>query len=92
MTPFFTPDADTEQRLARRLLDVLIRAALLLAMAILCYRVLAPFLPLAIWAVIFAVTLYPLQLRIRGASWGKAGSLPRPCWCCSGSRCSSCLS
>ena len=45
MTPFSIPDADLERRLARRLLDVLIRATLLLAMALLCYRVLAPFLP-----------------------------------------------
>ena len=73
MTPVFTPDADTEQRLARRLLDVLIRAALLLAMAILCYRVLAPFLSLAIWALIFAVTVYPLHLRIAARLGGRPG-------------------
>jgi len=35
-------DADVERRLARRLLEVLIRATFLLAMALLCYRVLAP--------------------------------------------------
>jgi predicted PurR-regulated permease PerM len=73
MTPFSTPDADLERRLGRRLLDVLIRAALLLGMALLSYRVLAPFIPLTIWALIFAVTLYPLHLRIAahlgGRSW-----------------------
>jgi predicted PurR-regulated permease PerM len=73
MTPFSTPDADFERRLARRLLDVLIRATLLLAMALLCYRVLAPFLPLAIWALIFAVTLYPLHLRIAAHLGGRPG-------------------
>jgi predicted PurR-regulated permease PerM len=73
MTPFSTPDADLERRLARRLLEVLIRATLLLAMALLCYRVLAPFLPLAIWAVIFAVTLYPLHLRIAAHLGGRHG-------------------
>ena len=73
MTAFSTPDADLERRLARRLLDVLIRAALLLAMALLCYRVLAPFLPLAIWALIFAVTLYPLHLRIAARLGGRPG-------------------
>ena len=36
MTPFSTSDADLEQRLARRLLDVLIRATVLLAVALLC--------------------------------------------------------
>jgi len=79
MTPLPTPsadpapDADLERRLARRLLDVLIRAALLLAMAVLCYRVMAPFLSLAIWALIFAVTLYPLHLRIAAHLGGRSG-------------------
>jgi predicted PurR-regulated permease PerM len=73
MTPLSTPDADFEQRLARRLLDVLIRATLLLAMALLCYRVLAPFLPLAIWSLIFAVTLSPLHLRIAAHLGGRSG-------------------
>jgi predicted PurR-regulated permease PerM len=73
MTPFSTPDADLERRLARRLLDVLIRAALLVAMALLCYRVLAPFLPLAIWALIFAVTFYPLHQRIAAQFGGRSG-------------------
>ena len=66
-------DADFERRLARRLLEVLIRATLLLAMALLCYRVLAPFLPLAIWALIFAVTLYPLHLRMAAYLGGRSG-------------------
>jgi hypothetical protein len=60
VTPLPIPDADLERRLARRLLDVLIRATRLLAMALLCYRVLAPFHSLAIWALIIAVTVYPL--------------------------------
>ena len=68
-----TSDADLERRLARRLLDVLIRAALLVGMAMLCYRVLAPFLPLAIWALIFAVTLYPLHLRVAARLGGRSG-------------------
>ena len=51
----------------------LIRATFLLAMGVLCYRVLAPFLPLAIWAVIFAVTLYPLHLRIAAHLGGRSG-------------------
>jgi predicted PurR-regulated permease PerM len=71
--PFSTADPEFERRLARRLLEVLIRATLLLAMALLCYRVLAPFLPLAIWALIFAVTLYPLHLRIAVHLGGRSG-------------------
>src|ERR1700733_625900 len=66
-------DPEFERRLARRLLEVLIRATLLLAMALLCYRVLAPFLPLAIWALILAVTLYPLHQRIAAHLGGRSG-------------------
>jgi len=49
-----------EKRFASRLLDVLIRAGIVLAAAMLCYRVFAPFLTLTIWALILAVTLYAL--------------------------------
>jgi predicted PurR-regulated permease PerM len=73
MMTFSTPDPDLERRLARRLLDVLVRATVLLAVALLCYRVLVPFLPLAIWALIFAVTLYPLHLRITAHLGGRRG-------------------
>jgi predicted PurR-regulated permease PerM len=66
-------DADFERRLARRLLEVLIRATLLLAMALLCYRVLAPFLSLAIWALIIAVTVYPLHRRMAAYLGGRPG-------------------
>ncbi|MGO9390904.1 AI-2E family transporter [Rhodoblastus sp.] len=73
MTPFSTPNEDLERRLARRLLEVLIRGALLLGMASLCYRVLAPFLPLAIWALIFAVILYPLHALVAARLGGRRG-------------------
>ena len=53
--------SESEQRTASRLLDVLIRAGLVLALAMLCYRVFSPFLTLMAWAVILAVTLYPLH-------------------------------
>jgi predicted PurR-regulated permease PerM len=47
-----------------RLLDVLIRAALLGAVAVLCYQIFSPFLALVIWSVILAVALYPLHQRL----------------------------
>ena len=52
---------------------VIWRATVLLAVALLCYRILAPFLSLAIWALIFAVTLYPLHLRITAYLGGRRG-------------------
>jgi predicted PurR-regulated permease PerM len=78
MTPLSIPDADLERRLAHRLLDVLIRATLLLAMALLCYRVLAPFLSLAICALIIAVTVYPLHRCIAAYLGGRPGLAATP--------------
>jgi predicted PurR-regulated permease PerM len=55
------------------LLDVLIRAALILALAVLCYQIFSPFLALMLWAVILAVTLYPLQRLLAGKMGGRQG-------------------
>ena len=44
-----------------RLLDVLIRAGLILALAMLCFQIFSPFLVLMVWALILAITLYPLN-------------------------------
>jgi predicted PurR-regulated permease PerM len=55
------------------LLDVLIRAGLILAMAILCYQVVSPFLTLMVWALILAVTLYPLHQSLASKIGGKQG-------------------
>ena len=68
-----TPDRTLERRFASQLLDVMIRAGILLAVVILCYRVFAPFLTIAVWALIFAVTLYPLHLAIVRRLNGRQG-------------------
>lgn len=57
--------------LSRGLLDVLIRAGLVAVLAISCFQVFRPFLNLMVWALILAVTLYPLQVRLT------AGPVPR---------------
>lgn len=67
------PDAEFEKRLAARLLDVLIRAGLILAMAALCYQVFSPFLTLMVWALILAVMLYPMHQAMAGKLGGRQG-------------------
>ena len=67
------PDLDLEQRVASRLMDVLIRAGLILAMAALCFRVFSPFLNLTIWALILAVTIYPLHQSLAAKLGGRQG-------------------
>ena len=68
-----TPDIQLEHRIASRLLDVLIRAGLIVALALLCYRVFSPFLTLMVWALILAVTLFPLQQLIARRIGGRQG-------------------
>jgi len=64
-----TPDIELDSRSASRLLDVLIRAGLILALALLCFQIFSPFLSLMVWALILAVTLYPLHQRL-AVRWG----------------------
>jgi predicted PurR-regulated permease PerM len=42
-------------------MDVLVRIVVVGALAILCYQIFSPFLTLAVWSIILAVTLYPLH-------------------------------
>src|SRR5262245_2710980 len=67
------PDYDFEQRVSSRLLDVLIRAGLIGVLAVLCYVVFAPFLTLMVWAIILAVTLYPLNESLAHRIGGRPG-------------------
>jgi predicted PurR-regulated permease PerM len=66
-------DPEFEGRIADLLLDVLIRAGLVLALAMLCFQIFAPFLSLMTWALILAVTLYPLHLRLAAKIGGRQG-------------------
>jgi len=66
-------ELDVERRLASIFLDVLIRAGLILAMIVLCYRVFAPFSTMMAWALILAVTLYPLHQSIAARLGGRQG-------------------
>jgi predicted PurR-regulated permease PerM len=66
-------DQELEQRLVTPLLDVLIRAGLILGLAMLCYRVFSPFLTLMVWALILAVMIYPLHQYLAGKIGGRQG-------------------
>ena len=68
-----TPDPVLEGRQASQLLDVLIRAGLVFALAMLCYRIFSPFLTLMVWAVTLAVAMYPLHQRLAYRLGGKQG-------------------
>jgi predicted PurR-regulated permease PerM len=68
-----TADPAPEQQKSSMLLDVLIRAGLLFALVVLCYRIFAPFLTLMVWALILAVALYPLHQMLARRIGGRQG-------------------
>ncbi len=65
--------SESERRKSSQLLDVLIRAGLIFALAALCYRIFAPFLTLMVWALILAVAMYPLHQWLARKVGGKQG-------------------
>ncbi len=67
------PDHELEDRLARRLLDIFIRAGLVLALVLLCYQIFSPFMTMMLWALILAVTIYPLHQMLAARIGGKQG-------------------
>jgi predicted PurR-regulated permease PerM len=71
--PPWPPDDGFGRRVASHLLDVLIRAGLIGVLAVLCYIVFAPFLTLMAWALILAITLYPLHRTLARKIGGRQG-------------------
>ena len=57
MNPTPQPDPEAKSAVSSNLLDVMIRGALILALAVLCYQVFSPFLSLMAWSIILAVTM-----------------------------------
>lgn len=68
-----THDEELMARGASRLMDIFIRAGMVLALVLLCYRVFSPFLTLMVWALILAVTLFPLHQMIARRIGGRQG-------------------
>ena len=73
MSTLNDPNREFESRASALLLDVFIRAGLVLALAVLCFQVFFPFLSLMAWALILAVTLYPLHQSIAVRIGGRQG-------------------
>jgi predicted PurR-regulated permease PerM len=63
-----------EKRFSDRALDVLIRAGLVLALTLLCYQIMQPFVTMLVWAVILAVTLYPVHQKLANMLGGRQGA------------------
>ena len=73
MNTQYEPDHELEDRLSGRLLDVFIRVGLVLVLVLLCYLIFSPFLTMMLWALILAITIYPLHQRLAARIGGKQG-------------------
>jgi predicted PurR-regulated permease PerM len=67
------PTSSSEKAFTRNLLDVLIRAGLITVLVLFCFQIFSPFRDLMLWSLIMAITLYPLQQRLRGPLGHKDG-------------------
>lgn len=59
--------------LAKELMDIFIRGGLVAFMVFTCLRIFSPFTGLLIWALILAVTLYPLHQQVAGRLGNRQG-------------------
>jgi predicted PurR-regulated permease PerM len=73
MSTLYDPNPEFERRASAFLLDVLIRASLVLALAVLCFQVFSPFLSLMATGLILATTLYPLHQSVAAKIGGRQG-------------------
>ncbi|BCX68333.1 MULTISPECIES: AI-2E family transporter [Pseudomonas] len=69
------PSPLSEKAMSRGLLDVLIRAGLILVLVLFCFQIFSPFRDLMLWSVILAITLYPLQEKLTGPLGQKEGRI-----------------
>lgn len=60
--------------LSKDLVDVFVRVGLIAFLVVMSVRVVAPFLGIASWALVLAVTLYPLQQGLANRMGGRQGS------------------
>ncbi|MFT4767467.1 MAG: putative PurR-regulated permease PerM, partial [Glaciecola sp.] len=72
-------DVDAVRKfLSRDFMDFCIRLGLIVAVVVACERIFAPFIPIMLWGVILAVSLYPVFLSLcqrTGFSAGRAATL-----------------
>jgi predicted PurR-regulated permease PerM len=69
------PTSLSEKTWTRELLDVLIRAGLIVVLVLFCFDIFSPFRDLMLWSVILAITLYPLQRKLLGPMGHKEGRI-----------------
>jgi predicted PurR-regulated permease PerM len=67
------PDYELQKRISRQLIDIYIQVGLIILLLMMCFAIFKPFLSLMLWAVLLAVTMYPLHRIIAKRLGGKQG-------------------
>ena len=68
-----TENTELSSTLSAELTDIFVRVGLILFLVVMSVRVFSPFMGLLLWALILAVTLYPLHQRLASRMGGKQG-------------------
>ena len=68
-----TDNSDSRNLSPKELTEVLIRITIIITLAVLCFRIFAPFMNLMLWALILAVALYPMHQGLARRLGGKPG-------------------
>nr|MBS0020115.1 AI-2E family transporter [Gammaproteobacteria bacterium] len=66
-------NATFRKLLSQDLVEVMIRVGIIAFVVVMCVRIVAPFAGLVLWALILAVSLYPLQRRLAERLRGRQG-------------------
>ena len=62
-----------QKLLSKNFTDAMIRIGLIVFLVVMCFRIFAPFANLMLWALILAITLYPLHQRLAKYLRGRQG-------------------
>ena len=65
--------ASIQQLLSKDLMDLMIRVGLIAFLIVICARIFAPFMGLVLWALVLAVTLFPVHQRLANRMGGRQG-------------------
>lgn len=67
-------EAASRQPDVKAFMDGFVRLGLIVLLAVLCVRIVSPFIGLIVWALVLAITLYPLHQRLAGLLGGRQGT------------------
>lgn len=71
--PNLKSEQNLEKLISQKMIDLFIRAGLIVFLVMYCYQIFKPFIGLMLWSIILAVAMYPLHERIASKMSNKQG-------------------